>query len=203
MFPSGSCGESGPSWRRFGPHHGRSWAPPWAGAGWPFTDPPGRRRGRGDVRLAILGVLADGPAHGYSLIGEIGQRSAGSWRVSPGSVYPTLSALEDDGLVASREVAGRRVFELTDTGVAYVEEHADLLTTLWARDDDGASGHRADYLELLMAVARAAMQVASEGDETAREHGAELLETTRRRLYGLLSAEPASPSAPDEEGTPR
>ena len=79
---------------------------------------PGRRAARGDVRAAILVLLAEKPSHGYQIIQELERRSEGAWRASPGSVYPTLQQLEDEGLVRAVEAdGGRRVFELTDTGV--------------------------------------------------------------------------------------
>ena len=81
----------------------------------------GRRRGRGrarrgDIRAAILLVLADRPMHGYEVMTELAERSGGVWRPSPGSVYPTLQQLEDEDLVRSEEVDQKRVFRLTDAG---------------------------------------------------------------------------------------
>src|SRR6188472_4443264 len=78
----------------------------------------GRGRGarRGDVRSAILALLAESPMHGYQIITELGERSGGEWRPSAGSVYPTLQQLEDEGLVRSEASDGRRVMALTDAG---------------------------------------------------------------------------------------
>ena len=75
------------------------------------------RAGRGDIRAAILALLAEAPKHGYQIIREIAERSEGAWTPSPGSVYPTLQQLTDEGLVRSDETEGKRVYELTD-GVA-------------------------------------------------------------------------------------
>src|SRR5438093_2134098 len=103
--------------------------------GWGFGPPPHIRRrwergefGRpwsvgprarlGDVRIGVLGVLAERPMHGYEVIRELEARSGGRWRPSPGSVYPTLQLLEDEGLVKGEERDGRRVFEITDAGRA-------------------------------------------------------------------------------------
>src|SRR5215204_6493642 len=91
----------------------------------------GRRRRRGDVRAAILVLLDEEARNGYGLMQEIEERSDGEWRPSPGSVYPQLSALEDEGLIRSREDAGRKTFELTDEGRAYVEENREALGTPW------------------------------------------------------------------------
>src|SRR5579859_1816513 len=92
---------------------GRGFRGPWG--------PPGPRARRGDVRAAVLALLAERPMHGYQIIQELESRTGGLWRVSPGSVYPTLQLLEDEGLIASQEVEGRRVFSLTESGQARVE----------------------------------------------------------------------------------
>src|SRR5579884_3118357 len=85
--------------------------------GGPFFFGGGRRAGRGDIRSAILALLAEQPMHGYQIIQELERRSEGAWRPSPGSVYPTLQQLEDEGLVKTVEQeGGRKVFELTDAG---------------------------------------------------------------------------------------
>ena len=76
----------------------------------------GRRAGRGDIRAAILALLAEAPKHGYQIIREIAERSEGAWTPSPGSVYPTLQQLTDEGLVRSDETEGKRVYELTEEG---------------------------------------------------------------------------------------
>ena len=84
------------------------WHGPWRGMG--FGGPGGRRSRarRGDVRAAILLLLAEEPRNGYGLMQEIEHRSEGAWRPSPGSVYPALAQLEDEGLIASDERAGAR-----------------------------------------------------------------------------------------------
>ena len=84
----------------------------------------GSRARRGDVRAAVLALLAEQPMHGYEMIKEIEERSGGYWRPSAGSIYPTLQLLEDEGLIAGTESEGKRRFELTDEGKAAVEERA-------------------------------------------------------------------------------
>ena len=110
------------------PHHhdspfgGRHWEKAW------FAGPPwggGRRARRGDVRTALISLLADNPMHGYDLIRELEQRSGGAWRPSPGSIYPTLQLLEDEGLVTSEERDGKRVYTITDAGRAELEERRE------------------------------------------------------------------------------
>src|SRR6266545_6020465 len=92
-----------------------------------FGGPPwgGRRARRGDVRTALLSLLADKPMHGYDLIRELEQRSGGAWRPSPGSIYPTLQLLEDEGLVTSQEQDGKRVYTINDAGRAELEERRE------------------------------------------------------------------------------
>src|SRR5256885_5126748 len=88
-----------------------------------FGPPRGPRRARrGDVRTAILALLDEKPAHGYDLIKELDERSGGMWQPSPGSVYPTLQLLEDQGLLTSEEVDGKRVYSITDQGPAELAE---------------------------------------------------------------------------------
>src|ERR1700754_305450 len=116
---------------RGGPWGGPPWTagPPWAGG------PPWVRRGpkarRGDIRAAILGVLADQPMNGYQMIQEIAERSGGAWKPSPGSIYPTLQQLEDEGLIRAEDDGGRRVFRLTSEGEEYVREHAAEVNAPW------------------------------------------------------------------------
>src|SRR5262245_59324577 len=80
-----------------------------------------RRRGggrmrRGDIRTALLAALSEGPGHGYDIMQALEEKSGGAWRPSPGSVYPTLQLLEDEGLVRSFERDGKRIYEITDAG---------------------------------------------------------------------------------------
>src|SRR3954454_23791642 len=110
-------------------HHGPPPFGPWGGG-------PGfgrrRRMRRGDVRAALLVLLAEEPRNGYGLMQEIEERSEGEWRPSPGSVYPALALLEDEGLVRAEPEASARPFTLPDEGRAHVEEHRDELGEPWA-----------------------------------------------------------------------
>src|ERR1700710_2808501 len=100
----------------------------------------GRRARRGDIRSAILLLLAEEPRNGYGLMQELEERSGGVWRPSPGSVYPALSQLEDEGLVRSVEHDGRKSFTLTDEGTAHVETNRERMGTPWETVGEGASG---------------------------------------------------------------
>src|SRR5829696_2509556 len=129
--PGGPSGHHQHGWRASmsGRHrHG----PPGGGWGWGVGGRRQRMR-RGDVRAALL-VLLDEQSHtGYSLMEEIERRSNGAWRPSPGSVYPTLQQLEDEGLIRPEEGEGRTPFTLTEAGKAYVEEHRESLGEPWAK----------------------------------------------------------------------
>ena len=76
----------------------------------------GRRHRRGDIRLVLLAALIDGSAHGYELMRRLEEQTSGQWRPSPGSVYPSLQLLEDEGLVVGSEEGGRKVYQLTVLG---------------------------------------------------------------------------------------
>ena len=167
---------------------GRTGVPPWAGpweSGW--GGGPGRpRAARGDVRLAILALLADAPRHGYQLIQDIAERSHGAWTPSPGAVYPALSALQDEGLIDDEKVDGRRVFSLTDLGRGYVETRSEEIGAVFA----GFSPERAEGIEdlrhLMMGVGAAAMQVIAAGEA---EQARLILNRARRELFAVLAAD--------------
>lgn len=179
-----------------GRHHGFGpgpWGPPFEGGpGMPGGGPfffRRRRMRRGDVRSAILVLLAEAPENGYGLMQEIERRSDGVWRPSPGSVYPALQQLEDEGLVRSEEADGRRQFQLTDAGRAYVEEHRDRLGEPWA-DVSGGVGEGAFELRgLVFQLGAAASQVLHAGDEAQVARAREVLEDARRTLYRILAGD--------------
>jgi len=150
---------------------------------------------RGDVRTAILGVLKDEPMHGYQVIRVLEERSGGHWRPSAGSIYPTLQQLEDEGLVRSEEIDGRRTYRLTDEGHAeattLAEQQSPLVVVRMGVGDDSPDVRR-DAIEL----ARAAMQVAKVGSPAAIGEAHRLLVAARRDLYRLLADdEPADAEA--------
>jgi DNA-binding PadR family transcriptional regulator len=146
---------------------------------------------RGDVRLAILDVLAESPMNGYQIIQQVSERTDGAWKPSPGSVYPTIQQLEDEGLIGGHDVDGRRLLDLTDAGQRYVAEHADELRATWEvfeRPEYDRSSHRGpDLKPILGQVMGAVWQIMMNGTEQQRAEAAEVLGETRRRLYGLLA----------------
>jgi DNA-binding PadR family transcriptional regulator len=149
-----------------------------------------RRMRRGDVRAAILVLLAEQPANGYRLMQEIEERSEGVWRPSPGSVYPALQQLEDEGLVASDAEAGRKSFALTKEGTRYVEENREKLGEPWKGLVPEASAAGADFHKQVKPLFEALKQVGQVGDDAALERGAAVLAEARRKLYAILAEEP-------------
>ena len=150
--------------------------------------PGGRGRGgrarRGDVRAAMLVLLEESPQNGYQLIQEIERRSDGVWKPSPGSVYPALQQLEDEGLVRNIEQDGRRSYELTEQGRAYVADNREELGQPWDAAKGGMDENAMDIRGLMFQVGAAAMQCMAAGhaDEARR-----ILAETRRSLYKVLA----------------
>jgi len=144
---------------------------------------------RGDIRTALLGALTDGPAHGYELIGRLEEKSGGTWRPSPGSVYPTLQLFEDEGLVRSEQRDGKRVYELTDAGRTEAEERV-------ARDGDApweSDGEVSDEFQALIKSAAkmfaAAKQVARNFDRDQMQRATAVIRAASKELYQILSEE--------------
>jgi DNA-binding PadR family transcriptional regulator len=161
----------------------------------------GPKRGRGDVRAAIIALLAEEPMHGYQIITELTERSGGVWRPSPGSVYPTLQALEDQGLVTADQTEGRRVFSLTEEGRAAAEAAGDGPAP-WESAARGADRSLVDLRGLMFEVGAAIMQVGRAGSESQVKAVGEILTDTRRRIYLVLADGTPSADEPaaDEPG---
>ena len=146
----------------------------------------GRRTARGDIRAAVLALVAEQPRHGYEIIQEIAERTGGAWRPSPGSVYPTLSQLEDEGLVRVEQADGRRVVHLTEEGTRYVEEHRAELDAVWESVDRGDDDATALF-EQLGQLHAAAQQVISAGTPAQITAATEALTEARKTIYRLLA----------------
>jgi DNA-binding PadR family transcriptional regulator len=158
------------------------------GFGPPFG-PRGRRAARGDVRAAVLLLLAEEPRNGYALMQEIEERSEGVWRPSPGSIYPALAQLEDEGLVEATKEGSGRVFALTDTGREHVESRREELGEPWKAVSGGFPKEAGELRDLMMQLGAAAMQVVSAGTAEQRKRAVELLTEARRGLYRILASD--------------
>ena len=181
----------GRAWERHGPlgDHGGEYGPRGGrgrrGEGHRGGGPRGGRP-RGDVRAAILVLLAEQPRHGYDLIRAIEERSGGSWTPSAGSIYPTLQALEDEGLLTIDTVDGRRTASLTPDGQAWVDGHADKHSGIFDTNDaiDSAGAIRAE----LMGLRDAAMHVARRpGGGGLAASALAILVAARKDMYRLLA----------------
>jgi DNA-binding PadR family transcriptional regulator len=144
------------------------------------------------VRTAILALLSEEPRHGYQIIQDISERSAGAWKPSPGSVYPALSALQDEGLVDDEKIEGRRVFALTEAGRAHVTERAEELSHVFdANSADAEAEDVTDLRQLLFSVGAAAVQVVRSGSPDQVAAARKVLAKARRDLYLLLADDEA------------
>jgi len=162
--------------------------------------PRGPRARRGDVRTAILVLLAEEPRNGYQLMQEIEQRSEGAWRPSPGSVYPALQQLEDEGLVRTEGGEGQRVFALTDAGRAHVAERGDAEPPPWDAARAYPKGAQRELMGQLRQIAMALIQVGQTGSAAQVEQAGRVLAETRRSLYRILADDPEPDGTEGAEG---
>jgi DNA-binding PadR family transcriptional regulator len=182
----------GSPWHGMGPGFGGPGfgGPPWARG---MRGPKARR---GDVRAAILSVLSDQPRNGYQVIQEIAERTQGAWKPSPGSIYPTLQQLEDEGLVVQVEDGGRKAYALTDSGREYVASHPEELAAPWAAMTDTETD--GDLRPLLGQVAAAMWQVMAVGTPDQQASAKDAVVELRKKLYGILADGDVTDGASDE-----
>lgn len=150
-----------------------------------FEKRSGTRAGRGELRTAVLALLAERPMHGYQIIREIEERSGGSWKPSAGSVYPTLQLLADEGFVSSEESNGRKIYSLTEAGredVASAETSAP-----WDSLGTTAGPGFAALPKAGVELAQAAAQVGRTGTPRQVQEAVKVLEDARRKLYAILA----------------
>jgi DNA-binding PadR family transcriptional regulator len=171
----------GPPHRRGGPHGGRG------------------RAGRGDVRAAVLALLAEEPMHGYQLMQAIADRSGGRWTPSPGAIYPTISQLEDEGLVTITAESGRKLVTLTDAGREHLTARGETADPFAAFGGASAGADVRGTLEQLHGAVR---QVARTGTEAQLTAAVGILAEARRALYLLLAdgPEPATGGSEPADG---
>lgn len=194
MGPGGPMGPGGTLDWVFGPDGpvamaGQMGPGPWG--------PGGRRRGRrerGDVRAAILLLLAEQPRHGYEIITEIADRSEGMWQPSPGSVYPTLKKLAREGLVGpDHDDQGRRVFTLTPEGETLVAAERDSWGEPWKHaaaaeeQDEAQNAERTAMLREAQQLAAAVWQVAQLNQAEDMQSATAALGEARKAIYRRLA----------------
>ncbi|MGC8509572.1 MAG: PadR family transcriptional regulator [Acidimicrobiales bacterium] len=153
----------------------------------------GRRQRRGDVRAAVLVLLEEQPRNGYQLIQELTERSNDAWRPSPGSIYPVLQQLEDEGLVEVAAGSGRS-YALTTAGRSLVAEQREQLGRPW-ESTDGSGGPARELMGTARQVMLASRQVLLAGSESQVARATAILTETRRTLYGILAEGDATPRA--------
>lgn len=174
---------------------------PGAGSGWPvggIFDAMDQLRGmfeqkvaaprmaRGDVRAAVLALLAEQPMHGYQIIQQIDERSGGSWKPSPGSVYPTLQLLADQGLVVASESDGRKTYSLTGDGREAAEMDAEKAAP-WESSGARAMSRGAALPKAGFELAQAVAQLGRTGSAAQVTEAVAVLEEARRKVYGILA----------------
>jgi DNA-binding PadR family transcriptional regulator len=187
--PRARLGGFGPRGGR-GPGHGPGFGGPGfggpAGLGFGPGGPRGRggRARKGDVRSAILSLLAEAPASGYGLMKSIAEKTQDAWRPSPGSVYPTLAQLVDEQLIEPTDpTAARSDFRLTETGQAYVAEHGEQIAAAWDIDAGDEDGKLRGAAMKLMGALR---QFGADATPDQRQRAAEKVDQLRRELYAIL-----------------
>jgi DNA-binding PadR family transcriptional regulator len=188
-FPSEPSGcRPGPGRHRHR-RHGFGPGGPWGeGPGFGPRGPRGRgrRARRGDIRTAALLLLAEEPRNGYQIMQEVEERSDGAWNPSPGSVYPALAQLEDEGLIATEEHEGRKLYSVTDAGRKAVDERGERPAP-WEQMSDELSPVVHELARLSRDVRFAFAQILRTGSETQMKSARDVLAQTRRDLYGILA----------------
>ncbi len=155
--------------------------------GGPGFGPRGpRRAGKGDIRSVILSLLSEGPSNGYGLIKAIAEKTAGAWRPSPGSVYPTLQQLVDEELIASNGDGRKTEFDLTDAGRSYVAEHADDFARAWEATP-GRSEQSGAFFESVGKLMGVVHQFRHSATDAQRAAAIEKIDEARRALYLILA----------------
>jgi len=169
---------------RFYRHMRRHGLGPWA--------THGRFFGPGEVRLALLSLLAARPQHGYELMRSLEERSGGTYRASAGTIYPTLQQLEDEGLVRSESIEGKRVYRVTDAGRAEVEREAEAVAEIWRRADDWGDWSdlfdpgATELVRPAMELFKAALRSLARSDDPARIDAIRsILREARQRIRSL------------------
>jgi DNA-binding PadR family transcriptional regulator len=177
---------------------GRLGEGPFVGGPFPGGGPRGRRgggrhgrAGRGDVRSALLLLLAEEPMHGYQLMQAVAERTGGAWKLSPGAVYPTIAQLEDEGLVRVSAEGGRKLVTLTDAGREHLAGLGEVDPFAAFATGEGQPDLRALMGELM----GAAHQLGRVGTPDQLAAAADVLSAARRSLYLILAGQADQPAA--------
>jgi DNA-binding PadR family transcriptional regulator len=169
------------------------------GPGGPFGPFGHRRRARrGDIRTAALLLLAEEPRNGYQIMQELEERSGGAWRPSPGSVYPALAQLEDEGLIRTQQSDGRKAFALTDAGREWIAQRGSDSPAPWEQLGGDFRDEARALAQLAREVTSAFAQVMRTGSPAQMAAASEVLAECRRGLYQILAE--GEPAAPGESG---
>jgi DNA-binding PadR family transcriptional regulator len=173
-------------------------AAPFMGTGLPWGRGGrwGRFFGPGEIRLALLSMIEGGPKHGYELMKELESKSGGIYKASAGAIYPALQQLEDEGLVSSESVAGKRTYSLTEVGKAELQREAETVKKIWQRAEqagdwapwmgmEGAEVMR-PAAELMKSALRAATRGSHDSARIAKIR--EILERTKKEIEVLEKA---------------
>jgi DNA-binding PadR family transcriptional regulator len=202
----GGSGGHGPG--RHGGHRQRGFGPGAGYGGFPFGGPGGggpfgrgrgRKARRGDIRTAALLLLAEEPRNGYQIMQEVEERSDGAWRPSPGSVYPALQQLEDEGLIRSEETDGRKLLRLTDAGEAHLKDRGEEIPAPWEQMSGDMSDEAVELGKLIREVASAFAQLMRTGSAAQMAEARKVLVATRRNLYRILGdGDPESTTVDDD-----
>lgn len=145
------------------------------------------RMGRGDIRIAILAALIEQPMHGYQIIQAIEARTSGAWKPSPGSIYPTLQLLSDEGLVSSEQIGERKVYSLTEAGRLAAADSATAPQSWGPRSMRENAERNAALPRAGAKLAQAAAQVAHSGTPEQTERAVAVIDEARRKLYAILA----------------
>jgi DNA-binding PadR family transcriptional regulator len=181
---SDGCGPKW-GWKRRGPFGG---PPPFMRGGFPFGPKSSRMFGQGDLRLLLLALIADQPSHGYDLIRTIEARFAGSYSPSPGTIYPTLTLLEEQELISAEpEAGGKKSYRATEKGRAFLAENAAQVKALMARIDLMAGSKSASFppesvMHAVMTLRHAIFGKPGGWGETEEKRVAAILEKAARDI---------------------
>jgi DNA-binding PadR family transcriptional regulator len=156
----------------------------------------GRRRnwfGAGDMKYVILKLLKDKPRHGYEVMKELEEQMHGCYSASPGTVYPTLQWLEDEGLVKAKDVDGKKVYEITDLGLKFLDEHKDLVEDIFDRVKDAVDevlgGGMGELNRAIGALMRSAYRTGWRSkDDAVRQKISDILKRAAQEIDALVQS---------------